>query len=87
MGELRTHRGAVACGLAHRRLAIIDLTESGSQPMWSRDGRYAIVYNGEVYNYREIREDLSAANVEPRSQSDTEAILELPRSTAWCTTR
>jgi asparagine synthase (glutamine-hydrolysing) len=43
-------------GLGHRRLSIIDLTESGNQPMGSYDGRYQIVFNGEIYNHMEIRQ-------------------------------
>src|SRR5438093_10699293 len=45
-------------GLAHRRLAIIDLSPSGSQPMFDETGNLAIVFNGEIYNYRELREQL-----------------------------
>lgn len=61
-------------GLGHRRLAIIDLTDAGSQPMHYLD-RYSIVYNGELYNYIEIREDLKSKGYFFQSNSDTEVIL------------
>ncbi|MDQ3051267.1 MAG: asparagine synthase (glutamine-hydrolyzing) [Bacteroidota bacterium] len=69
------------CGLGHRRLSIIDLSERGSQPMFSSDKRYVIVYNGEVYNYNEIGAKLGMSQgdrktVKLKSSSDTEVILE-----------
>lgn len=68
------------CGLGHRRLSIIDLSDRASQPMTSSDGRYVIVYNGEVYNYQEIGAKLgfglSSKKFEFKSSSDTEVILE-----------
>lgn len=64
--------------LGHRRLAIVDLTPTGAQPMVSRDGRYVIAYNGEIYNHADIRKRLLAENSTPafRGTSDTETLLE-----------
>lgn len=79
------HRGPDADGvwlaaeapvaLGHRRLAIIDLTESGAQPMASRSGRWMIVFNGEIYNYRTLRDRLARQGVSFRGSSDTEVLL------------
>ncbi len=60
--------------LGHRRLAVIDLTEAAAQPMHYLD-RYTIIHNGEIYNYRELREELRKNNYVFRSQSDTEVIV------------
>src|SRR5688572_30217994 len=60
-----------ASGLAHNRLAILDLTEAGAQPMQSPDGRHWLVFNGEIYNYRELRCSLEAEGWAFRSHSDT----------------
>jgi asparagine synthase (glutamine-hydrolysing) len=79
------HRGPDASGLwessgqevvfGHRRLAIIDLSAAGCQPMVDTDSGCAIVFNGEIYNFREIRRDLEALGTRFRSSSDTEVIL------------
>jgi asparagine synthase (glutamine-hydrolysing) len=66
-------------GLGHRRLAIIDLTDGGRQPMASEDGRLTIVFNGEIYNYPELRRELESEGVRFRSNSDTEVLLHLYR--------
>ncbi|MBC8373444.1 MAG: asparagine synthase (glutamine-hydrolyzing) [Planctomycetes bacterium] len=70
-------------GLAHRRLSIIDLSPGGHQPMTDESGKLALVYNGEIYNYRQLREELTAKGRQFRSASDTEVILEAYR--AWGT--
>lgn len=64
-------------GLAHRRLAIVDLTEAGSQPMASEDNTLHIVFNGEIYNYRQLRHLLQSDGCCFRSTSDTEVLLHL----------
>jgi asparagine synthase (glutamine-hydrolysing) len=82
MTSVQAHRGpdgeAVVCrgaaGLGHRRLAIIDLS-TGDQPMSSDDGHVWIVFNGEIYNYRELRRELETLGARFRTQSDTEVIL------------
>ena len=84
MRDLVTHRGPDdagshldgGVGLGHRRLSIIDLG-GGHQPMSTPDGRLTIVYNGEIYNYRELRTDLERDGAEFRTNSDTEVILHL----------
>ena len=64
-------------GLGHRRLAILDLSARGHQPMCSECGRYVVVFNGEIYNYRDLRTELEEAGGAPswRSESDTETLL------------
>jgi asparagine synthase (glutamine-hydrolysing) len=74
-GEWIAPDGTAALG--HRRLSIIDLSSAGAQPMASADGRYWIVFNGEIYNYRELRDELARQGTELRSHSDTEVILHL----------
>ncbi len=79
-----THRGpdgsgllfAGGVGLGHRRLAVIDRSSAGDQPMVTRDGRHALVYNGELYNDAELRKALADAGVRFRSTSDAETLLE-----------
>jgi asparagine synthase (glutamine-hydrolysing) len=82
---LIAHRGPDGAGfwfsdgkrvaLGHRRLAIIDPGARANQPMTSGDGRYVIVYNGEVYNFLELRGELEASGIQFRTESDTEVIL------------
>ncbi len=64
-------------GLGHRRLAIIDLTETGKQPMFYENGRYALTFNGEIYNYIELRDQLRERGHNFVSTSDTEVLLAL----------
>lgn len=61
--------------LAHRRLAIIDLSAQGAQPMPNHEKTLWIVYNGEIYNYIELKEELQAKGQQFRTQTDTEVIL------------
>lgn len=85
MSSLMRHRGPdgnglrwfqeMNGGLAHNRLAIVDLTDQGAQPMASRDGRHWIVFNGEIYNHRELRAELEAHGHVFHSTSDTEVLL------------
>lgn len=85
MTDVISHRGPDAQGsfhddqisLGHRRLKIIDLSEFGAQPMTSDDGRFTLVYNGEIYNYVELMADLKSAGAIFRSTCDTEVILHL----------
>lgn len=64
-------------GLGHRRLSIIDLSDAGHQPMTNEDGRLWVVLNGEIYNYRELREELLSKGHQFRSHTDTEVLLHL----------
>ncbi|MCZ6804992.1 MAG: asparagine synthase (glutamine-hydrolyzing) [Proteobacteria bacterium] len=86
MTDALVHRGPDASGywtdlnagiaLGHRRLSIIDLSSNGAQPMTSSCGRYVIVYNGEIYNFRDIKNELESEKKRFRGYSDTEIILE-----------
>jgi len=78
-GTSRSRDGSVAFG--HQRLAIIDLSAAGHQPMRDQSGRYTIVLNGEIYNYVAIRETLRSAGVHFTTATDTEVLLEAYR--AW----
>ncbi|MCM1231279.1 MAG: asparagine synthase (glutamine-hydrolyzing) [Ruminococcus flavefaciens] len=84
MNKKMAHRGPDAegiyingnVGLGHRRLSIVDLTEDGNQPMLSWDGKYVIVFNGEIYNYLELKEALKSNGANFKNETDTEVILE-----------
>jgi asparagine synthase (glutamine-hydrolysing) len=88
MLESMAHRGPDGAGashfalgdnsltLGHRRLAILDLSDAGAQPMADSSGQFVITYNGEIYNYLEVRSELKQLGVVFRSDSDTEVILE-----------
>ena len=71
--EVYTERRQWYLGMAHRRLAILDLSPMGHQPMHSADGRITVVYNGEIYNYRELKKELTGYPF--RSSCDTEVII------------
>ncbi len=74
-GEWFSDDGRVAFG--HRRLAIIDLSDGGAQPMSSADGQLIISFNGEIYNHRQLRRELQAKGRDFRTESDTEVLLHL----------
>ena len=82
--NLLNHRGPDSSGifssenyhLGHTRLSIIDLSRLGHQPMHSNSGRFCISFNGEIYNYVELRSDLAAKGIKFKSNSDTEVLLE-----------
>ena len=77
------HRGPDAGGqyidadiaLGHRRLSIIDVTEQGDQPMFNEDRSLVLIFNGEIYNYQPLREELIAAGHTFRTQTDSEVLL------------
>jgi len=83
MMDALAHRGpdaeGIFCsgsiGFGHRRLSIIDLTDAGRQPIWNDSGTLVIIYNGEVYNYRELRKQLHKEGKVFRTETDTEVIL------------
>ena len=85
MGQSIYHRGPDAggtylenaVGLCHRRLSIIDVSESGNQPLISTDEQYVIVFNGEIYNFLELRESLLTEGYQFHTHTDTEVILAL----------
>jgi asparagine synthase (glutamine-hydrolysing) len=69
--------GTIAVGLGHTRLSIIDLSDAGHQPMSNEDGSLWVVYNGEIYNFKEIKADLEKRGHKFKSHTDTEVILHL----------
>nr|MBP9742729.1 asparagine synthetase B [Burkholderiales bacterium] len=71
------HDEALGVSLMHSRLAVLDLSPAGCQPMLSSDGRYVIVFNGEIYNFEQICKDIEMkfGSVDWRGHSDTEIIL------------
>ncbi len=83
MTQMLYHRGpddgavwtGPGAGLGHRRLSILDLSEAGRQPMTTPDGRFVLVYNGEIFNYEELREQLEGRGHVFRSRTDSEAVL------------
>lgn len=85
MGQAIIHRGPdagstwldEAVGLVHRRLSILDLSDAGTQPMLSGSERYVIAYNGEIYNFQELRDDLISQGHRFRTGTDTEVLLAL----------
>ncbi|MBL8874411.1 MAG: asparagine synthase (glutamine-hydrolyzing) [Phycisphaerae bacterium] len=85
MRDRMAHRGPDGSGLwegagaaiGHRRLAVVDLSDSAAQPMATADGRFVLAYNGELYNDAEIRRDLQAVGVSFRTASDTETVLQV----------
>lgn len=63
-------------GLVHQRLSFLDLNSRSDQPFWDESGRYCLVYNGEIYNFRELRAELQARNINFHTTSDTEVLLQ-----------
>ncbi|MGE4550811.1 MAG: asparagine synthase (glutamine-hydrolyzing), partial [Opitutales bacterium] len=74
-GMEQIHSSEGSLGLGHTRLSIIDLSAGGRQPMRSSDERFTLVFNGEIYNYRELRDELRAQGQEFRTESDSEVLL------------
>lgn len=87
MNDTMVHRGPDAdgifidqnIGLGHRRLSIVDLSDDGRQPMFSYDKRFVLIFNGEVYNYIELKEELRKEGAVFRTETDTEVVLEAYR--------
>jgi asparagine synthase (glutamine-hydrolysing) len=76
-GVYLRHQGNISCGLGHRRLSIIDLTEAGRQPMSNEDGSLWMVFNGEIYNFCALREELERKGHRFTSRTDSEVIIHL----------
>jgi len=80
-----SHRGPDACsasagpgfGLSHARLSLVDIHERSNQPFWDETGRYGLIYNGEIYNFRELRAELAAEGIAFTTTSDTEVVLKM----------
>lgn len=64
-------------GLGHRRLSILDLSSAGNQPMSAHDGRYQIIFNGEIFNFKELRQELTSAGISFKTDCDTEVLLQM----------
>ena len=87
MNDVMAHRGPDAdgiymdqnIGLGHRRLSIVDLSDDGRQPMFSYDKRFVLIFNGEIYNYVELKEELQKEGAVFQTETDTEVILEAYR--------
>ncbi len=75
-GHWQTEKTPFSLGLGHARLSILDLTDAGIQPMHSSDGSWTMVFNGEIYNYLELREELEAEGISFKTRTDTEVLLE-----------
>ena len=75
-GEGEWHDADAGIWLGHRRLSIIDLSHAGDQPMLSPDGRFALIFNGEIYNYVELKRELIGLGASFVSESDSEVIIE-----------
>ncbi|MFH1078817.1 MAG: asparagine synthase (glutamine-hydrolyzing) [Pseudomonadota bacterium] len=76
-GVYLSHQGVVGCGLGHRRLSIIDLTEAGRQPMTNEDGSLRMVFNGEIYNFAALKNELEKKCHRFYSRTDSEVIVHL----------
>jgi asparagine synthase (glutamine-hydrolysing) len=82
--NLMQHRGPDARGfhvepgiaLVHTRLSLLDLSERGNQPLWDRENRYALIYNGEIYNFKDLRDELTKSGVQFDTTCDTEVLLQ-----------
>lgn len=75
LSELKTNNSSIQ--ILHHRLSIIDLSEAANQPFYDESGRYALVFNGEIYNYKELREDLRKMGHAFKTSSDTEVLLKM----------
>ncbi|MHC4880853.1 MAG: asparagine synthase (glutamine-hydrolyzing), partial [Planctomycetota bacterium] len=82
MNDTLTHRGPDAAGIhvdrnvgvAHRRLSIIDVTDGANQPLFNEDGTVAVVFNGEIYNFQELRQQLEHKGHVFRTSTDSEVL-------------